>query len=245
VLLLLPPLPELAFLAFVTAAAGFLRGFTGFGSSMVMAPIFSVIMPPGSAIACVLALEGVITVQLLPKAARAADWRNMGVMALAACVAIPVGTALLLGTEPKLMRRVIGAAVVFFALLMATGISYRGTPRLWMTAAAGISSGFLSGATGMGGPPAILYLLAGKRSAEENRANIIVFLGAVIFFTFGTLAISGVVTGELLILVAVLLPVFMLSTWGGARLFQRAGQVNHRAWSLATLVLAGLAALLL
>lgn len=241
----MPPLPELAFLALVTAAAGFLRGFTGFGSSMVMAPIFSVVMPPGPAIACVLALEGVITLQLLPKAARAADWRDMGLMAVAACLAIPVGTALLLGTDPTIMRRVIGGAVIFFALLMATGISYRGRPRICMTAMAGMSSGFLSGATGMGGPPAILYLLAGTRSAEENRANIIVFLGAVIFFTFGTLAMSGVVTGALLALVAVLLPIFMLFAWGGARLFQRSGQVNHRIWSLATLMLAGLAALLL
>jgi uncharacterized membrane protein YfcA len=241
----MPPLPELAFLAAVAAAAGFLRGFTGFGSSMVMAPIFSVVMAPASAIACVLALEGVITLQLLPKAARTADWRSMGVMAVAACFAIPLGTSILLGTDAEIMRRIIGAAVVFFAGLMFAGMSYRGSPRLWMTVGAGAASGFLSGATGMGGPPAILYLLAGKGSPEMNRANIIVFLGAVIFFTFGDLVLAGVVTSELLLLVAVLLPIFLAAGWCGTRLFLHGGRTNHRLWSLLTLILSGLVALLL
>jgi uncharacterized membrane protein YfcA len=237
-------MPEMVVLSLVGAGAGFLRGYTGFGSSMVMAPIFSLMMEPPKAVACVLALEGVITLQFLGKATRLADLRRMSMMALGAFAAIPVGMVLLVSVDAEVMRRAIGGVVMFFAVLMLLGIKFRGAGSRWATAGAGALSGLLSGSTGMGGPPAILYLLATPASAERNRANIIVFLGAIIFFTLAGLAVAGLVTREILWKVAIILPVFLLGGWAGSRMFSKSQDDVSRTVALVTLLGVGALALL-
>ena len=46
-----------AFAAAMAAAAGLIRGFSGFGATMTLAPALSLVMPPPEAVAVVLMME--------------------------------------------------------------------------------------------------------------------------------------------------------------------------------------------
>ncbi len=60
-----------------------------------------------------------------------------------------------------MLRRWIAGVVVVFSLLLLNGARYEGPQRPATSIALGAFSGVLVGATGIGGPPIILYLLSG------------------------------------------------------------------------------------
>src|SRR5258707_7616171 len=79
----------------VTLVAGLMRGFAGFGSAMLMAPIFAILFGSADMVVTVVAIEMVVSVQLFPQVRRNADWRTLAPMSIAACAAMPLGVLLL------------------------------------------------------------------------------------------------------------------------------------------------------
>ena len=58
----------------VTLVAGLMRGFAGFGSAMLMAPIFAILFGSADMVVTVVAIELVVSVQLFPQVRKNADW---------------------------------------------------------------------------------------------------------------------------------------------------------------------------
>src|SRR5262249_12339776 len=79
----------------VTLIAGLMRGFAGFGSAMLMAPIFAILFGSAEMVVTILAIELVVSLQLFPQVRRDADWRVLAPMSIAACAAMPAGGSLL------------------------------------------------------------------------------------------------------------------------------------------------------
>src|SRR5216684_6915927 len=69
----------------VTLVAGLMRGFAGFGSAMLMAPIFAILFGSADMVVTVVAIELVVSVQLFPQVRRQADWQVLAPMSIAAC----------------------------------------------------------------------------------------------------------------------------------------------------------------
>jgi len=67
--------------------------------------------------------------------------------------------------------------ILVFGLLLMSGWRYTGSRPLPLNIGIGTLAGLLKGATGMSGPPVILYLLAGPEAAKQHRANLILFFG--------------------------------------------------------------------
>ena len=61
--------------------AGIVRGFTGFGSALVMVPVMALLWSPAEAVTTALGLGFVGSFQLVPKALPQARWRDLGPMA--------------------------------------------------------------------------------------------------------------------------------------------------------------------
>src|SRR5262245_21066223 len=60
----------------VTAtAAGLMRGFAGFGSGMLMAPMFAILFGPIDAVTMVTMLELFVSIQLIPQVLKEIQWR--------------------------------------------------------------------------------------------------------------------------------------------------------------------------
>ena len=154
-------------------------------------------------------------------------------LGLMAVLTIPVGGWLLGTIDREIARRVIAGMVVLFAGLMALGWRYPGPTRLPVSLALGGLSGVLIGATSMGGPPVILYLLAGPDPIDQTRANLIVFITLLSAVGLAILAALGVASWTDGAWCAALAPVYLGATIVGARLY---GYFDERAFRRFTLI---------
>jgi len=110
----------------VTLVAGLMRGFAGFGSAMLMAPIFAILFGSADMVVTVVAIELVVSVQLFPQVRRHADWHVLTPMSIAACAAMPLGVWLLASVDKNTIVTVVSAVIVAFVVLMWTGWKYTG-----------------------------------------------------------------------------------------------------------------------
>lgn len=232
-----------ALAALVAFAAGFVRGFSGFGLALVASPPMAILYGPAEAVVLVLSLDFCAALQLLPGAVRRARWREMAPMGLAAWVGLPLGAWILLSVEAEIMQRVIAATVCLCGLVLLAGWRYAGRPRMWMTLATGASSGVLTGAVGAGGPPVIFYLLSGPDSAATSRDNIIAYFLLLDIAAVTLLFAMGAGDGRTLLLMALLVPPMVIGVWLGGRLFRHTPDRLFRRLALACITGAALVSL--
>ncbi|MEI6159520.1 MAG: sulfite exporter TauE/SafE family protein [Roseococcus sp.] len=230
--------------ALATAIAGLMRGYAGFGTAVILAPIYSVLWGPRAGVPVMLMMELLISLQLLPRAFKDADTRVILPIGGAAALATPLGAVVLLTADPDVLRRCIGGFVLVFGLLLLSGWRYDGSRPLGLNLAVGTSAGLLKGATGMSGPPVILYLLAGPEEAKRHRANLILFFALIAVVSILGPLWFGMITAAVLAKLLILLPVLLVCVPLGARLFHVIPQRFYKRFALVVLVSAGGIALL-
>ncbi|WP_369407973.1 sulfite exporter TauE/SafE family protein [Roseomonas rosulenta] len=222
-----------------TAIAGIMRGYSGFGTAVILAPVYSLLWGPRAGIPVMLLMELVVSVQLLPGAIKDADRRVVLPLGGAAALATPLGAWILLSADGDALRRFIGGFVLVFGLLLMSGWRYHGSRPLPLNLAVGTAAGLLKGATGMSGPPVILYLLAGLEEAKRHRANLILFFATIAIVSIVPPLIGGLIDLAVLVRLAVLLPVMALSVPIGARLFRVVPERLYRPFAMGVLLVAG------
>ena len=231
-------------LAGLVLFAGFVRGITGFGGAMVMAPPLSLILGPVKAVVVSLTLETVAAFVMFPKALPLVNWRVMAYLTIPACFTVGIGGYLLLTLDPVIARRFISGLVVIFSLGLLSGIRYSGAPRPMTSLALGSLVGVLLGATSVGAPPVILYLLSGPDSVRVTRANLTFFVTAISVIGLAMLAMAGATTTEFAAYAGSLAIPFMVGTWLGGLFFERISDVAVRRFALVFMCSIGLVGLL-
>lgn len=229
----------------LVAIAGFTRGFSGFGAGLILAPSLSLLFPPQQVIAAVLLLEMTAAGGLIPEAVHQTKWSEVVILALSAAVMIPVGTYFLSILEPTLMRRVIGALILGFVALLTTGNRYFPKSQISVTSGIGALSGFLTGLAGIGGPPIVLYQMAGENTAAINRTNFISFFALTQFVALISYWLSGLLSKEALLLFAHFAPIFLLGLFLGGFCFKRVNESLFRKFVFGLLLIAAVLALIL
>lgn len=226
---------SLAIAASVAVLAGVVRGFAGFGAAMILTPVFSALYGPLVGVPVCLLLEFGIAFPMLRRTVGLVDWRRIGLLLLAASVAVPLGLFVLTTADPEPLRWAISGIVLAAVVLLATGWRFAGRPTPPATIAAGVASGFLNGLCGMAGPPVAFYYLAGADGAATVRASFIVYFAAIDFVSLVGLGVQGLVTIDTLILGALLVVPYVAGGLVGERLFPLAGEAFFRGLALAIL----------
>ena len=225
--------PEtLAIALAVGALAGLVRGITGFGGAMVMSPPLALLVGPLLAVPAVLLLEGFAAAPMLIQTRRLVRWRVIAPIIAAACVTIPLGALVLMRADPVLLRRGIAATVIVFSLVLLLGWRYKGEQRVATALALGAVSGTLVGATSMGGPPVILYLLAGPDRVDTTRANLTFFVCAISAAGIAVLWAGGVLGLRAVWLAAALAPGYYGGMVLGTKAFARFNDQRFRRFTL-------------
>jgi len=225
--------PErLALAVLIGAIAGVIRGITGFGGAMVMSPPLALLLGPLVTVPVVLLLESVAAAPMLVQLRHLVRWRVIGPIVAMACLTVPLGTYVLVTADPLVMRRVIAGVVIVFSLLLLRGWRYAGKHRLATGLGLGAVSGTMVGATSMGGPPVILYLLAGPDPIDTTRANLTYFVGAISLAGVAVMALNGVLGAQGLWLALLLAPGYYLGMVAGTRLFSRFNDTRFRRFTL-------------
>lgn len=229
--------------AAVVFCAGMAKGMTGFGSALVMVPVLSLLYGPAAAIVVLNLIDMPAALPMMPKAIRRCTWRPVLLLLLGAAVGFPLGAQVLLIADPEVLKQVIAGTVLLVAVVMATGWRYRGRPTPPLTSAAGLMGGLMGGATGLGGPPVVLFWLGTQRDGGTVRANLLVYfmLNGVVGIV--TLAAVGLFTLETAVLAASLAPVFGAGLWAGGRCFGLLSDVGFRRAALSLVAMAGVSGL--
>ena len=209
--------PGLVWLLLVITVAGIIRGFTGFGTALIFAPVANIFLEP----------RQVVTVIALT-----------GLLVAAALLTVPVGLGLLDVLDRTAVRWIVtGIAGGMLAALVA-GWRYTRPVPTPMLVPIGAAAGVMGGMTGLTGPVVILFYLAGRSLVRTVRANTILFLAALDAVIVANLALGGAITAKLLLLAVVVSLPYAATTAIGQALFDPRHETLYRRAAYAVIALA-------
>jgi len=152
-----------------------------------------------------------------------------------AAVGLPIGLAVYV--DVTWLMQGTGAAILLMAVHgLATGQGQvtSTNSRLW-SIAAGATSGFLSGAVGIGGPPIAAYAVRQHWSPSRFRAFVISFSMTLALLKAVSLAATGLIEGTVLLLAVIAVPFGYLGSRLGVIVSQKFNTVQFRRMTLALL----------
>lgn len=228
---------ELAALVVAVGIAGLVRGFSGFGSALIFMPVAGAVLPPATAVTVLMLIEGFGPLPNLPSAIRGADRREVALLIAGFALALPAGLWALLTLSVDVFRWAIFLVCAGMLAAMMRGWRWHGAHNPAVTLGAGVIAGGIGGATGMAGPPVILYSLAGTTPAAVVRANLLVFFVLADIVLFSALVWTGSVRLSAFWVAGALIVPFLLANVAGARLFRP--DREHLFRRLAYAVIAG------
>ena len=228
----------------VAGLAGVVRGITGFGGAMVMAPPLALLLGPKLSVPVVLLLESLAATPQVMQTRRLVRWRVVGPMLAATCATVPIGGYVLATADPQWIRRATALVVIVFALLLLRGWRYAGAHKRSTGVALGGLAGAMLGATSIGGPPVILYLLAGPDRIEVTRANLTLFVFGSCIAGVVLLGIQGVIAPASASTTLWLAPGYYGGLVLGTRLFAHFNDTRFRQFTLLLMIAVSTAILL-
>ena len=233
---------EITAIATVTVA-GFFRGVTGFGGAMMMTPMLSMLIGPIPAVAAAVSSRSAAAVVMFPDALPKVNWRTLSYLILPSILTVPLGGYFLLTINPALARKFIAAVVIAFSVLLLFGWRYSGSPRPITSIVLGSIVGVLLGATSVGAPPVILYLLSGPDPVAVTRANLTVFVTSISIIGLVMLVAASAITWTVCFSAILLMIPFLLATWFGGTFFSRLGDLGVRRFALGLMLALGVTSL--
>ena len=106
-------------IALLTALiSGVARGYSGFASGLILVPIFALLFGPieGIAISAVASFIGGL--QLLPRAIKLADWKELTPPLIAAAIGCFFGVSFLVSNEPDTITSLMGIILILASLML-------------------------------------------------------------------------------------------------------------------------------
>ena len=236
--------PDLTILLGATLLAGLVRGFSGFGSAMILVPSYSLVFGPAMAIPIMSLVDVAGTLGLLPKAMRRCNLREVAPLTLGASLLLPLGVYLLIVVDQELLRWAISLTILLLVLVMASGWRYTVAPTAWFSLGVGGAAGLMGGSIGIAGPPVILFWLGGQATAATVRANIIVFLALVTIVAWISFFVGGLFTSQVFMMSVLLAPIYAAAIWIGASGFRFTDERLFRRLALGIVAVIALLSLL-
>ncbi len=224
----------LALVVIVTGAA--IRGFTGFGASLIWVSGLALLMDPDEAVPIIFCLEVLASALLIRDCRDEVMWRPVRWLVGGAVIGMPIGVVALLAIDPEPMKLVISIAVLISAIVLASGWRSKRDLGLVAVSTVGVGAGVLNGLTSAGGPPVIVFFLGSPAGMRAGRASLIAY-----FLFLDSLAIvvvfaAGLLDSTALVRVAAFLPMMLLGTAIGARWFGKVDPEGARFVGIGVLV---------
>jgi uncharacterized membrane protein YfcA len=231
----------------VSAAAGILRGFAGFGYSAIVVATLTPFVLPGPLVIALLTLELMASATVLRVTSLSVDRAWFRGILLGNLMMVPVGVMALAWLDPALLRVVISTSLLVGAGMVRSTLDRplrTGTPLQYTT---GVISGLLNGLAGSGGIVAALVMAAAGVPAAALRATIILalfWMSAYSLLWGGMLSIvseSALAIDEALRWILVLWLPMQLGMRIGGHWFEISRATNKKALVLNVLMLVALA----
>jgi uncharacterized protein len=216
--------------------AAIVRGFSGFGFSLLSITAISLILPVAQIVPSIFLLEIAASINLIPGIWREIHWRSLTWLMVGYVIGLPVGGYALIHAPEAPAQIVLGIFVIGTSILMLRGFHLARTPAAPASTATGAASGVLNGAFGIGGPPVVLFYFSTPGAAAIGRASIIFFFLFTDLLGVGYFATQGIVTAQSFVQAVLWLPALLIGVWIGAHGFRRMDQDAFRRWVLVILI---------
>lgn len=234
-------LPGLWWLVGAIVAAGLVRGFTGFGSAMIIMPAASSVLDPFAALVFLTVVEFWGPLPNLPAALRTGQRAETLRLLVGAAIGLPLGLWALFYLAPEWFGWLVSCVVLVLLALVMSGWRYKGTLRPAAVTGVGSVGGFLGGVAGVPGPPVIMLYMASALPVAVIRANFLLYLLGIDLMMITLLVSTDLVDMTAALVGLLCVPVYMLANVLGAWLFDPNAERLFRA--VAYLVIAASAIL--
>lgn len=193
------------------------RGICGFGSGLIAIPVLSFMFPLAVAVPLVVMLDYLASAGQGFSLRQSIQWGEIGRLIVPALIGVSAGLLIFHKVDAGLLTRFLGGFVFLYALYALWGPEM---PRVssWWAVPAAISGGTVGTLFGTGGPFYVTYLKARQLDKNVFRATF-----ACIFLLDGAARVTGylgteVVDIQLLVLLAMSLPVMILGMYLGTKI---------------------------
>ena len=212
------------------------RGICGFGSGLIAIPVLSLMFPLPVAVPLVVMLDYLASAGQGVSLRLSIQWSEVGRLIVPALIGVSAGLVIFHRVDAELLTRFLGGFVVLYALYALWGPEMPRASSWWALPAA-VSGGAIGTLFGTGGPFYVSYLKARQLDKTVFRATF-----ACIFILDGAARVTGyvstsVVDIQLLVLLAMSLPVMILGMYLGGKIHTSlSAEVFTRAISVLLLV---------
>lgn len=224
---------------------GLVQGLSGSNFGMTSTAVWAWFLAPQ--VVAPLALTGSLTGQVLGALTlrRGWHWRRFVPFLIGGLLGIPLGVLLLPRLDTDLFKLVLGSLLVLTcpALLLASELPRVHVGGRIADGLAGLGGGILGGLGGYTGVIPTLWTTLRGLPKDEQRAIIQNFNLGIQLVTFGAYLWQGLITRALLPQLALLIPVVLLTSWFGTRIYLGLSEVRFRQLVLLLLTAAGVAML--
>jgi len=209
------------FAPLIVLVAYLIFGISGFGSTLIALPLLAHVMPLKIAIPVVVVLDCVSAISMGLKL-RADVWKAEFVPMLPfLIVGLLIGAFVLLRVPTQWLLLGLGCFVLAFgANYLIDRSSAIRLPR-WSVVPVGLFAGTTSSALGVGGPIYVFYFTARGATPQQIRASVPAVFSFTTVARIAIFAGVGLFNVQVLITIALLLPVMALGLWCGHRLHGR------------------------
>ncbi len=222
--------------ASIVFVAFFVRGYTGFGASLIAVGLLTFIWPPARVVPVLFLLEIMASAVLLPGVWREVQWRALSWLWAGAALAMPVGLYVLANVPADIMSLSIAALIGVAATVLLLGVNMRFAPGRVATLATGGLVGVLNGASAIGGPPAVLFFFSNVAGIVSGRASLIAFFLVLDVIAAGFATVQGLYDAALVARAFVLAPFMLAGAFAGAHAFGLADPETVRRAALVLLI---------
>ena len=221
--------------------AAIVRGFSGFGFSLIAITALSLVVAPVEIIASIFLMEIAASLHLLPGVWREIRWRPVAMLLAGTVIGTPAGVWLLAHVAPSTMRIALAVFVLTAGALLARGFALRSMPGPLATLSTGAAAGLLNGAFGIGGPPLILFFFSSPAGAAAGRASLIALFLGVDVVGLATQGGADLISLDHVWRAALFLPALLAGVAIGARGFRSVDPDTFRRIVLGILALMAVA----
>lgn len=225
---------------FAVLFAAFIRGLAGFGFALILAPILLLILNPVAVVVINLFLSLLSNIVVVIHSFARIDFKRVLPIALSSLLGIPIGVWIISVVASSILKILIGAVIICFAALVASGFRKTFASERLSSSIAGFFSGILSSSTSLGGPPVVLFMHIQewpKDIIHPSLAGYFIVLGSCSLIA---LSLSAQVAMSTIITAASLAPALVVGTGLGMVVFHKVNARFFRALSLAIIICAGL-----
>ena len=217
---------RLAAVVAIIAMATVVQGVSGFGFSLASMPLLAALLGVEQALAIQTTL-GIASNAATALRSRDDVLRGTAGRMLAAMVAgMPFGWLMLNHVSGRDLKLVVGIVVGLLAVALALKFRITATGTA-VDVISGFFSGVLSTSTGTNGPPLVIGLSGRRLPAAQQRATLSTCLAVGNVIVFTALLLSGRIDATVMIAVAASMPVLIVASVAGHRVFGRLHQHHY------------------